>query len=268
VWGLLHGGGLAVTRAYQRHVEARGGGERLVAASAALFAVGLSAHLLVDNLGGFPSVWIDLTLAWIYSVPLWASITGWLATGDAPAMPSRPRSGPRAQDALIARLLGAAAIFGLLAAMHVGQSSLWLPLCLTAAGLAWFADAADANPDPAMLARGATWLLRRTFGVLLTFHYVCLAWIFFRAQSFHGALAVLRRLGAGEYDVPNIIPSIQLALLVAVLAHFYAPRTFSWWRDRFVTAPPMLQGAALAAAAMVLRELAVPHIVPFIYFQF
>jgi alkylation response protein AidB-like acyl-CoA dehydrogenase len=86
--------------------------------------------------------------------------------------------------------------------------------------------------------------------------------------AFDGALAVLQRLGAGEWDTPNIIPSIQLALVAAALAHFFAPRTFAWWRDRFVTAPAMLQGAALAAAAIALRELAVPHIVPFIYFQF
>ena len=64
------------------------------------------------------------------------------------------------------------------------------------------------------------------------------------------------------------MPTIQLALLASALAHFFAPRTFAWWRDRFVAAPAMLQGAVLAAAALVLRELAVPHIVPFIYFQF
>ncbi len=110
--------------------------------------------------------------------------------------------------------------------------------------------------------------MKRGLGVVLVFHYVCLAWIFFRAQTFDGALAVLRRLGASEWDTPNIIPSIQLALVAAALGHFFAPRTFAWWRDRFVTAPAMLQGAALAAAAIALRELAVPHIVPFIYFQF
>ncbi len=268
VWGLLHGGGLAVTRAYQRHVEAHGGGGRIVAYSAALFAAGLTAHLIVDAAGGFDSVWVDLILAWCYCVPLWASITGWLATGDAPPMPSRPRSAKRASDALVARLLGAAAIYGLLITMYSGTSALWLPMAGAAAMLAWLADAADANPDPAAAMRWLWWFGRRALGVLLTFHYVCLAWIFFRAQSFDGALAMLQRLGAGEWDLPNIIPSIQLALVVAALAHFYAPRTFAWWRERFVNAPPMVQGAALAAAALVLRELAVPHIVPFIYFQF
>ena len=268
VWGLLHGGGLAVTRAYQRYVDERGGGGHVVMICAGIFGAGLTLHLVVDRLGGFGSVWADLGLAWAYSVPLWAAITAWLAAGESPTMPARPRTRTFARETLIARFLGAAALLGLLAALREGERSLWLPLCVAAAALAWIADVADVAPDEAYARRWLQWSVRRALGVILTFHYVCLAWIFFRAQTFDGALAVLSRLGAGEYDTPNIIPSIQLALLAAALAHFYAPRTFIWWRDRFVTAPAMLQGAALAAAALVLRELAVPHIVPFIYFQF
>jgi hypothetical protein len=207
-------------------------------------------------------------VAWAYSVPLWAAVTGWLAAGDPPAMPARARTRSLAREVLVCRLVGAAAVLALLAAMQWNESHLWLPMAIAAAALAWIADVAEVAPDEAYARRWLPWALRRAVGVILTFHYVCLAWIFFRAQTFGGALAVLRRLNAGEYDIPNIIPSIQLALLVALLAHFFAPRTFSWWRDRFVTAPAILQGAALCAAALALRELAVPHIVPFIYFQF
>jgi D-alanyl-lipoteichoic acid acyltransferase DltB (MBOAT superfamily) len=268
VWGLLHGGGLAVTRAYQRHVDEHGGGGHVVMICLAIFGAGLTLHLVVERMGGLGSVWADLALAWAYCVPLWAAITAWLAAGEPPTMPARPRTRSFARETLIARFLGAAAILGLLAALREGERSLWLPLCVAAAALAWIADVADVAPDEAYAHRWLRWSVRRALGVFLTFHYVCLAWIFFRAQTFDGALAVLSRLGAGEHDTPNIIPSIQLALLAAALAHFYAPRTFAWWRDRFVTAPAMLQGAALAGAALVLRELAVPHIVPFIYFQF
>ena len=100
------------------------------------------------------------------------------------------------------------------------------------------------------------------------FAYVCLAWIFFRAQSFAQALAVLRRLGAHEYDHPNLIRVVLTALVAALVAHWFAPRTFAELRRRFVAAHPIVQGLALAAAALVLRELAHPKIVPFIYFQF
>ena len=264
VWGLLHGGGLAVTRAYQRRAEASGGGGRMMVVCVVVFSAGAAMHLAAREAALWSSVWVDLILAWSYSVPLWAALTAWLAGGDQPAVAGRPMP----QAPLVARLLGAAAVLGLFAALRDGASQMWLPLCVAAAALAWIADAAEVGPDQASASRWLGWAVRRGLGVVLVFHYVCLAWIFFRAQTFAGALAILERLAALEFDVPNIIPAIQLALVAAVLGHFYAPRTFAWWRDRFVTAPAVLQGAALAAAAVVLRELAVPHIVPFIYFQF
>src|SRR5690606_24144230 len=106
--------------------------------------------------------------------------------------------------------------------------------------------------------RWAAWAARRALSVVLVFHYVCLAWIFFRATSFDNALHVLERLGAGEWDAPNLIPAIRLALAGALLAHFFAPGTFTWLRERFVTAPPPVQGLVLAACALVLRELSNP----------
>ena len=39
-------------------------------------------------------------------------------------------------------------------------------------------------------------------------------------------------------------------------------------RARFVAAHPVVQGLILAVVALVLRELAHPKIMPFIYFQF
>jgi hypothetical protein len=174
---------------------------------------------------------------------------------------------------LWSRVLGAVAVVALFGTLHAGASSWWLPLCFSAAALAWFADAAEnGGVDDASSTRWLVWAAKRGLGMILVFHYVCLAWIFFRAQTFDGALAVLEQLALLEFDldkdIPNIIPAIQLALVAALLAHFYAPRTLAWWRERFVTAPPVIQGAALAAAAVVLRELASPHIIPFIYFQY
>ncbi|MBZ0233541.1 MAG: hypothetical protein K8M05_14545, partial [Deltaproteobacteria bacterium] len=268
VWGLLHGGGLAVTRAYQRRVEAGGDAARLLGACAVVFGAGLAMHLAAREAGLWETVWIDLTLAWAYTVPLWAAATAWLASGEEPPVAGTPMP----QATLVARGLGAVAVLALFWAMREGESHLWLPFCVAVAALAWLADATSVGPDRASRTRWAAWAIRRAVGVVLVFHYVCLAWIFFRAQSFDGALAVLEQLARLEFDpfedIPNIIPSIQLALAAAALAHLYAPRTFAWWRERFVAAPAVIQGAALAAAAVALRELAVPHIVPFIYFQF
>ena len=92
--------------------------------------------------------------------------------------------------------------------------------------------------------------------IVLVFHYVCLAWIFFRATSFDNALAVLRRLAGGETDHANLVPMVTTALVVGMLCHFFADNTFRWLRQRFVELSPWAQGLLLAAAAMALRELA------------
>jgi hypothetical protein len=100
------------------------------------------------------------------------------------------------------------------------------------------------------------------------FHYVCLAWIFFRAPTFPEALAVLEQLGKWETDHPNLVPLVTAALTAGFACHCFAEGSFRWLRDRFVALPVIGQGLVLAAAALLLRELGQPKIVPFIYFQF
>ena len=59
------------------------------------------------------------------------------------------------------------------------------------------------------------------------------------------------------------------ALVVGFACHFFADGSFRWLRERFVALPRVRRRAlVLAAAALVLRELAHTKIVPFIYFQF
>lgn len=257
VWGLLHGGGLAVTRIYQR--AARRG--RVLAIATAAFALGCGVELL----GLAPSrPWAHLAFAWAFTVPLWAALTAILEGLPAPTIVGRPR------PALALGLrLAAVTQFGVaLAALQWGPSGLVIPLIILVAALTWAADAAEVGPTVDAALRWLGWAAARGAAVVLVFGYVCLAWIFFRAQSFAQALAVLRRLGAHEYDHPNLIRVVLTALVAALVAHWFAPRTFAELRRRFVAAHPIVQGLALAAAALVLRELAHPKIVPFIYFQF
>ena len=109
---------------------------------------------------------------------------------------------------------------------------------------------------------------RRAVSVILTFQYVCLAWIFFRATSFDNALAILRQIAKGETDRANLVPLLTTAMVVAFAAHFFADGSFRWLRERFVRLPWYGQGVVLAGAGMIMRELAHTKIVPFIYFQF
>jgi len=109
---------------------------------------------------------------------------------------------------------------------------------------------------------------RRALAVVLVFHYVCLAWIFFRASSFDGALAVLRQIALLETDHANLVPVVATALAVGFACHLWADGSFGWLQRRFVALPAPAQGTGLAAVALVLIKLGQHDILPFIYFQF
>ena len=107
----------------------------------------------------------------------------------------------------------------------------------------------------------------RLLGGLLTFHFVALCWIFFRAPSFGVARAVLARIAEGSTYAPNLTPRVVGVLLAAALLH-YLPRDWhARVRARFVSAPAPAQAAVLFAAAVALSRLATTF-VPFIYQQF
>ena len=195
----------------------------MMAAFGVMFGAGFAMHLAAREAGLWESVWIDLALAWAYSVPLWAALTAWLAGGEEPKLLGKPRNGA----SLVARLLGAVAVIALFGALREGASSLWLPLCFLAAALGWYADAAEQGGLDVRNVPWLLWALRRAAGIVLVFHYVCLTWIFFRAQTFDGALAVLEQLALLEFDPDqhwaNITSLVQLALVAAVLTPLLCP---------------------------------------------
>jgi hypothetical protein len=287
VWGALHGGGLAVTRYFQRQTQrhARDAG-RLFGGCLLVAAVGVAFQ---RNLLQGAGAWTQLVVAWLYLTPLWAVATAWLSRE--PAAPAGPppeelaaieglpwralfRRGPALADPIVRRpwlpevlrLAMCAAGLGFLAALAWGPSETWIPLVGLTWALGLAADAAAHGAAALKLRLGAH--ARRALAALLVFHYVCLAWIFFRATSFDNALAVLREIGQLETDRANLVPIVTVALAAGFACHLFGDASFRWLRRRFVGLPPWAQGLLLAGVALVLRELGHTKIVPFIYFQF
>ena len=67
----------------------------------------------------------------------------------------------------------------------------------------------------------------RLGGILLTFHFVLFAWIFFRAATFEAALQILGQIGAlrpATATFVNVSPALLFVLLVGVAGHFI-PKT-------------------------------------------
>jgi len=104
---------------------------------------------------------------------------------------------------------------------------------------------------------------------LVTFNFVCFAWIFFRAHSFGQAASVIERLFTG-WGQPS--PDITLGVLAAVAVGMgiqFLPT--NWWQSfqaRVSQLPYAAQGVGLGFTLMFINALGPSGVAPFIYFQF
>jgi alginate O-acetyltransferase complex protein AlgI len=106
------------------------------------------------------------------------------------------------------------------------------------------------------------------FAWLVTFHVVCLAWVFFRSPNLATAFDMLGQIGA-----PGPAPLVTLPMVfltVAAIAMQAVPS--GWWRRAegwLVARPVATQGVAFGAL-LVVADAAVGQqgVAPFIYFQF
>ncbi len=108
----------------------------------------------------------------------------------------------------------------------------------------------------------------RISGAFLTFHFVCVTWIFFRAESFSQAKEVFRSLSAGTTNLANL-PIPIVVIIVLTLATNWLPE--NWWQrlqGGFDWLPAPVQAALLAGLAMGLYQIASSDVVPFIYAKF
>jgi D-alanyl-lipoteichoic acid acyltransferase DltB (MBOAT superfamily) len=102
----------------------------------------------------------------------------------------------------------------------------------------------------------------------ITFHVVCLAWVFFRAETFSQAWSMLAglltRWGTGELVKPMLV-----FVVVAMLAAQFVPeRLVEQGQVAFSRAAPIAQGVLLALGLLVIDALGPTGVAPFIYFQF
>jgi alginate O-acetyltransferase complex protein AlgI len=104
--------------------------------------------------------------------------------------------------------------------------------------------------------------------VVLTFHYVCFAWIFFRAPTFAHAMVAVGRLFRLTGGTVNLSARVMAVLVVGLVAHFVPRRAYDALRERFVQTPAIAQGIALALVAYALHRVAGARAEPFVYGQF
>lgn len=105
-------------------------------------------------------------------------------------------------------------------------------------------------------------------GMALTFHFVCLCWVFFRSRSLSAAFAFLKSM-ANPLDYGPLPGSFALILLAAAALLQFIPRMSGaklgeWFGRRH----PAVQALILGSLLFGLGAMAPSGVAPFIYFQF
>ncbi len=105
-------------------------------------------------------------------------------------------------------------------------------------------------------------------GRMLTFLFVCFAWVFFRAESLDGAFTVLAHLGTLTIGAENINLGLWVTLSVAAACHYVPDQWYGQALKTWQTLPAVAQAAALAALVFTIQYVASTGSAPFIYQKF
>ncbi|GAA1997721.1 MBOAT family O-acyltransferase [Catenulispora subtropica] len=104
---------------------------------------------------------------------------------------------------------------------------------------------------------------------LLTFHVVCLAWVFFRAPDLSTAFAVLGRLSASGPATGVLTPTVVLLIAAALAAQWIPRGVGAYLRTAFVRLPVYAQGVSFGVLLLVIAAAGGGRgVAPFIYFRF
>lgn len=109
----------------------------------------------------------------------------------------------------------------------------------------------------------------RAVGILVTFHVVCLAWIFFRAQNLQIAMAYVKGLGLNWSEPSQYLqPFLVLMVAGSLLAHFLPSGWVVAAARRLENSGALALGAILGFGILLIESVAPEGVAPFIYFQF
>lgn len=115
--------------------------------------------------------------------------------------------------------------------------------------------------------------LRRLGGIVLTFHFVCFCWIFFRHAEFSSAVDMIRQIFTAFH--PQLLPQLlagysEVFALMALgyLLHFSPVRWERACTQAVIRLPLVGKVLLLTATAYLVIQMKSADIQPFIYFQF
>jgi len=125
-----------------------------------------------------------------------------------------------------------------------------------------FRERAGASPRPDTATR--RWIRR-----FVTFQVVCLAWVFFRADTWNSAWEMLGRLFTewGQAS-PLVTFGVVAAIAGGIGVQYVSGNVVPWLMERFSRVGMAGQAAMIAGSLVVIDTLGPQGVPPFIYFRF
>ena len=115
--------------------------------------------------------------------------------------------------------------------------------------------------------------IQRFLGQIITFHLVCFAWIFFRADSMETALSVITQIS--DHFTPEVFlqfvvgyKNVLLLLLLGYLLHFTSKKQEFRFRSWLTDLPFIGQVCLFIVTVFLLIQIRSADAQPFIYFNF
>lgn len=117
-----------------------------------------------------------------------------------------------------------------------------------------------------------TWSLgsapAKILGWFVTFHFVCIAWVFFRAPTLDASVTYFKSLVAGTGWTTTMTPLVALLILVGACTQFFPLGVIAWLEEAYDKASVIVKVAVATAAIFLVSAFSPSGVAPFIYFQF
>jgi D-alanyl-lipoteichoic acid acyltransferase DltB (MBOAT superfamily) len=104
--------------------------------------------------------------------------------------------------------------------------------------------------------------------VFLTYQFVCLTWVFFRAGSLAEAVTLLGRIASLTFSLENVTWMLAAVMLLGAAAMFVRTNLYGAVTEVFARQPFYAHAAAMVAIAVALQLLGGRGAAPFVYSRF
>ena len=115
--------------------------------------------------------------------------------------------------------------------------------------------------------------LTRILGVIITFHFVCFTWVYFRADDMTVVKTMLTQITTAFHpeifsDFINGYPYILMLMVLGYILHFIPSKIENYTQHLVIKSPFVLKVAYLVIIIFVVIQIKSSEIQPFIYFRF